>query len=83
MRGLALFIAGTLVGLAATSVAQNQTPNRGIVGLNHVALSVPDLDNAVEYYTKTMIAVGTVIADRPPHKAVRAQFGHTASTLGV
>ena len=54
MRGLAFFVAGTLVGLAATSVAQNQTPNRGIVGLNHVALSVPDLDKAVEYYTKTM-----------------------------
>jgi catechol 2,3-dioxygenase-like lactoylglutathione lyase family enzyme len=54
MRGLALFVAGTLVGLAATSAAQNQTPNRGIVGLNHVALSVPDIDKAVDYYTKTM-----------------------------
>ena len=54
MRGLTLFVAGTLVGLAATSVAQNQTPNHGIVGLNHVAIAVPDLDKAVEYYTKTM-----------------------------
>ena len=54
MRGLTLFVAGTLVGLAATSVAQNQTPNRGVVGLNHVAIAVPDLDKAVEYYTKTM-----------------------------
>jgi len=54
MRGLALFVAGTVVGLAATSVAQNQSPNRGIVGLNHVAISVPDIDKAVEYYTKTM-----------------------------
>ncbi len=54
MRGLALFVAGILTGLAATSLAQTQTPNRGIVGLNHVALSVPDLDKAVEYYTKTM-----------------------------
>jgi len=54
MRGLALFVTGTLVGLGATSLAQNQTPNRGIVGLNHVAISVPDIDKAVEYYTKTM-----------------------------
>jgi catechol 2,3-dioxygenase-like lactoylglutathione lyase family enzyme len=54
MRGLALFLAGTVVGLAATAVAQNTSPNRGIVGLNHVALSVPDIDKAVEYYTKTM-----------------------------
>jgi catechol 2,3-dioxygenase-like lactoylglutathione lyase family enzyme len=54
VRGLGLFIAGTVVGLTATTFAQNQTPNRGIVGLNHVGLSVPDLDKAVEHYTKTM-----------------------------
>ena len=29
-------------------------PNHGIVGLNHVAISVPDIDKAVDYYTKTM-----------------------------
>src|SRR5690242_21947307 len=54
MRGLALFIAGTLVGLAATSMAQNQGPNRGVVGINHVALAVPEIDKAVEHYTKVM-----------------------------
>ena len=54
MRGLALFVAGTVVGLGVTAFAQSQTQNRGIVGLNHVAISVPDLDKAVEYYTKTM-----------------------------
>lgn len=60
MRGLALFLAGTVTGLAATALAQNpsqiqsQSPNHGIVGLNHVALSVPNLDKAVEYYTKVM-----------------------------
>src|SRR5262249_56540774 len=54
MRGIALFIAGTLVGLAASAVAQNQSPNRGIVGINHIALAVPDVEKAVDYYTKTM-----------------------------
>jgi catechol 2,3-dioxygenase-like lactoylglutathione lyase family enzyme len=54
MRGLALFVAGTLVGVAATAVAQNHSPNHGIVGLNHVGISVPDIDKAVEYYTKTL-----------------------------
>src|SRR6266513_6243967 len=55
MRGLFLFIAGLGVGLAVESaLAQNQTQNRGIVGLNHVALSVPNIDEAVAYYTKTM-----------------------------
>jgi len=53
MRGLCLFVAGILVGLAVhTAVAQS--PNRGIVGLNHVGISVPDLDKAVAYYSKTL-----------------------------
>ena len=57
MRGLALFVAGLLVGGLAvhTAFAQSQvSPNQGIVGLNHVAISVPNIDEAVAYYTKTM-----------------------------
>lgn len=54
MRGLALFAAGMLVGLAVSAGAQNTSPNHGVVGLNHVGVSVPDLDKAVEYYTKTL-----------------------------
>jgi 4-hydroxyphenylpyruvate dioxygenase-like putative hemolysin len=53
MRGFLLFIAGIVVGLAVEA-AVAQSTNRGIVGLNHVALSVPNLDEAVAYYTKTM-----------------------------
>ena len=53
MRGLYLFVAGILVGLAVQmAIAQNH--NRGIVGLNHVAISVPNLHEAVTYYTETM-----------------------------
>ena len=53
MRGFFLFVVGIMVGLAVqAAVAQNQ--NSGLVGLNHVALSVPDIDAAVEYYTETM-----------------------------
>ncbi len=53
MRGLFLFVVGIGVGLAVQSaVAQNQ--NSGLVGLNHVALSVPDIDAAVTHYTETM-----------------------------
>jgi len=29
------------------------------------------------------IAVGTLIAERPPHRSERAQFGHSAPTSGV
>jgi catechol 2,3-dioxygenase-like lactoylglutathione lyase family enzyme len=53
MRGLCLFVAGILVGVAVhTAVAQS--PNRGIVGLNHVGITVPNLDKAVAYYSKTL-----------------------------
>ena len=53
MRGFLLFVAGIVAGLAIES-AIAQSPNRGVVGLNHVALSVPNIDEAVAYYTKTM-----------------------------
>jgi catechol 2,3-dioxygenase-like lactoylglutathione lyase family enzyme len=53
MRRLFYFVGGILVGLAIQTVIA-QSPNRGIVGLNHVGISVPDLDQAVAYYTKTM-----------------------------
>jgi hypothetical protein len=29
------------------------------------------------------VAVGTRVTSRPPQRSVRAQFGHTAPTLGV
>ena len=57
MRGLALFVGGTVLGLALhAALAQNQSlsPNHGVVALNHVGIIVPDLDKAVEFYTKTM-----------------------------
>ena len=53
MRGLCLFVAGTLAGLVA-QIAIAQTQNHGIVRVNHVGISVPDIDEAVEYYTQTM-----------------------------
>lgn len=52
MRGLGLFVAGIVVGLAVQVFAQS--PNTGIVGLNHVGVAVPNLDEAVKYYTKTL-----------------------------
>ena len=55
MRGLFLFVAGLLVGLAVqAAIAQGQSPNRGIVGMNHVGITVPNLGEAVAYYTKTL-----------------------------
>ncbi len=53
MRSLYLFIGGILVGLAVQmAVAQNQ--NRDIVGVNHVGISVENLDEAIAYYTETL-----------------------------
>jgi catechol 2,3-dioxygenase-like lactoylglutathione lyase family enzyme len=51
VRACMLFVAGIVVGVAVqTGVAQNA----GLVGLNHVAISVSNLDAAVGYYTKTL-----------------------------
>ncbi len=53
MRGLTLFIGGILVGLAVQmAIAQSQ--NRNIVGVNHVGISVENLDETIAYYTETL-----------------------------
>ena len=53
MRGRILFVAGVLLGLSI-QMAVGQKQERGIVGLNHVAISVPNLDEALRYYTETL-----------------------------
>ena len=53
MRGAMLFAAGMLGGLALqVGIAQNA--NRGVVMMNHVGISVPNIDEAVKYYTQKM-----------------------------
>jgi hypothetical protein len=37
--------------------------------------------NAEIFIAVPTVAVGTTIADRPPHRTVRAAFPHTAPTL--
>ncbi len=53
MRAIHLFAAGVVVGLIV-QIAFAQTQNRGIERLNHVGISVPDLDAAVTYYSETL-----------------------------
>jgi catechol 2,3-dioxygenase-like lactoylglutathione lyase family enzyme len=53
MRGAILFAAGLFVGLAAhATFAQNA--GGGVVMMNHVAINVPDIAEAVTYYTQMM-----------------------------
>jgi catechol 2,3-dioxygenase-like lactoylglutathione lyase family enzyme len=52
MRGLVLFVAGILCGLAVqTTMAQNDAT--GVV-LNHVGLSVPSIPDAAAFYTQKL-----------------------------
>jgi catechol 2,3-dioxygenase-like lactoylglutathione lyase family enzyme len=53
LRGLALFIAGIVLGVFMMQSSSAQGNNPG-VKLNHVAISVKDLDETVNFYTKTM-----------------------------
>ena len=53
MRLLAIFAAGLLAGIAIqTAVGQGQ--NRGLIQVNHVGITVPDIDAAVDYYRDTL-----------------------------
>jgi catechol 2,3-dioxygenase-like lactoylglutathione lyase family enzyme len=52
MRGVVLFVAGLLCGLAVqATMAQNETA--GVV-LNHVGLSVPSIPDAAAFYTQKL-----------------------------
>jgi catechol 2,3-dioxygenase-like lactoylglutathione lyase family enzyme len=52
MRSVTLFLAGILVGSAIQGVTAQQ--GRGSLALNHVAISVPDLDEGIRFYTKAL-----------------------------
>ena len=53
MRTILIFAAGLAVGLAVQS-ATGQGYHRGLVAVNHVGLTVPDVDAAVAYYSDTL-----------------------------
>ena len=53
MRSLAIFVAGILVAVVV-QVSIAQSSNSGIIRVNHVGISVPDLDAAVDYYSNTL-----------------------------
>jgi catechol 2,3-dioxygenase-like lactoylglutathione lyase family enzyme len=52
VRGVTQFAAGLALGLAIPLIA-SQSGNESIK-LNHVAVSVPDLDEGIKYYTKAL-----------------------------
>jgi catechol 2,3-dioxygenase-like lactoylglutathione lyase family enzyme len=54
MRGLVLFVAGILVGTFVQSGAAQGTPGQPAVRLNHVAISVPNLSEALVWYRDKM-----------------------------
>jgi lactoylglutathione lyase len=53
MRGAMLFAAGLIAGLVF-QVGTAQNSGAGVVMMNHVAVSVPNMDEAVTYYTQKM-----------------------------
>jgi catechol 2,3-dioxygenase-like lactoylglutathione lyase family enzyme len=53
MRGAMLFAAGLIAGLAV-HVVMAQNTSGGVVMMNHVGISVPNIAEAVTYYTQKM-----------------------------
>ena len=53
MRNAMLFVAGLITGLAV-HVGLAQSANGGVVMMNHVGINVPNVPEAVTYYTQKM-----------------------------
>jgi catechol 2,3-dioxygenase-like lactoylglutathione lyase family enzyme len=54
MRGAVLFVAGLLSGLTVHVAVAQQTGGVGVEMLNHVGINVPNVAEAVAYYTEKM-----------------------------
>jgi len=52
MRGLTLFAAGLVLGLAIRTIGAQSTSDS--LKLNHVAVSVPNLDEGIKFYTRAL-----------------------------
>lgn len=53
MRGMLLFAAGLMVG-AAVQVPLAQSSSSNVVMMNHVGINVPNIPEAITYYTQKM-----------------------------
>ena len=53
MRGSVLFVSGLITGVAV-SVGVAQNANTGVSMMNHVGINVPNIPDAVKYYTDKM-----------------------------
>ena len=54
MRGVLLFLAGIVVGTAIQTAVGQVQRSQPAVRLNHVAISVPDVGDAVKYYGENL-----------------------------
>jgi catechol 2,3-dioxygenase-like lactoylglutathione lyase family enzyme len=54
MRGLLLFVSGVLVGVAIQTTGAQTPPNQPAVRLNHVAVTVKDLPEALKFYQEKL-----------------------------
>jgi catechol 2,3-dioxygenase-like lactoylglutathione lyase family enzyme len=54
MRSVTLFVAGLTVGLAVQVAIAQSGGNKGVVMMNHVGINVPNIPEAVNYYTQKM-----------------------------
>jgi catechol 2,3-dioxygenase-like lactoylglutathione lyase family enzyme len=54
MRSLVLFVAGVLVGAAIQTASAQLPPNQPAVRLNHVAIAVKDLPEALKFYQEKL-----------------------------
>jgi catechol 2,3-dioxygenase-like lactoylglutathione lyase family enzyme len=54
MRGLMLFVAGTLVGILIMATAASPQKKSNSLTLNHFGLYVKDIDESTKFYTENM-----------------------------
>jgi catechol 2,3-dioxygenase-like lactoylglutathione lyase family enzyme len=78
MRELALFVAGTLVGILIMATAASSQKKLNGLTLNHLGLYVKDMDESTNFYTEKMgFRKAFSFTDGAGHPVVYLQIDHT------
>jgi len=78
MRGSALFVAGTLVGILIMATAASPQKKASGLTLNHFGIYVKDVDESTKFYTENMgFRKAFSFTDGAGHPVVYLQIDHT------
>mgnify|MGYP003350446408 CR=1 FL=1 len=81
MRACMWLVTGLLIGASLQAVvAQDKGPNTNLIAMNHVAISVPNFQETLDYYTKTLGFPQAFRVNNEDRKSTRLNSSHVSES---